>query len=205
MDKFEKGVPFDPGYSQLSYSFIDNINYITREYKQLKTTHQKVFKLRLIEPAIIDLIKKCTAFYLGCILWGSFIHHRFRDNPKEILDNNTEGLTEEDFKENDCAFESNFIIKYIEQFDRDCKYFLKKPARLPDSIIEILKSYDEFVKLNNNFLDIKLTSEVKLPKSVDHFKNLSNKQLDNLYAQISAVIDSGKLEDLLEIGFYKIK
>jgi hypothetical protein len=204
MEKFEKGVPFDPGYSQYSFSFPENITYVTYEYSQLKANHQKKFKLSLIEPAIIDLIRKCSAFYLGCILWGGFIHYRFKDNPKEIIGNNTKNLTQEELKELDCAEETKFMLKYIEQFDRDCKYFLRKPARVPASIIEILKSYNEFVELNNNFFNISQTSDVKVPQSLDHFKNLTDEQLDNLYAQILKVIESGKIEDLLETGFYKV-
>jgi len=203
MDKFEKGVPFDPGYSQYSFSFLENIAYITQEYSQLKTNHQKKFKLNLIEPTIIDLINKCTAFYLGCILWGGFIHCRFKDNPKEITDNNTKGLTKEDLKELDCAEETKFMLKYIEQLDKDCKYFLRRPAKITDSIVEILKSYNEFVELNNNFVDVNQTNEVKLPHTLDHFKNLTNEQLDSLYSQISKAIESGKIENLLETGFYK--
>lgn len=204
MKKFEKGVPFDPGYSQYSFSFLENIVYITGEYSKLKANHQKKFKLSLIEPTIIDLIKKCTAFYLGCMLWGGFIHYRFKDSPKEIIGNNTKDLTEEEFKELDCAEESKFMLKYIEQFDKDCKYFLKKPARVPASIIEILNSYNEFVEINNNFRNVNQTSEVKLPKAFSHFKKLSNEQLDNLNEQISKIIESGKIEDLIELGFYKI-
>jgi len=204
MDKFEKGVPFDPGYSQYSFSFFENITYVTQEYSQLKANHQKKFKLSLIEPTIIDLIKKCTAFYLGCILWGGFIHYRFKDNPKEITGNNTKDLTEEELKEIDCAVETKFMLKYIEQFDRDCKYFLRKPARVPVSIIEILKNYNEFVELNNNFANVNQTSDLKLPQELNHFECLPNKQLDDLYTLISRIIESGKIEDLLEIGFYKI-
>jgi hypothetical protein len=204
MDKFEKGVPFDPGYSQYSYSFPENIDYITQEYTQLKALHQKKFKLSLIEPTIIDLIKKCTAFYLGCILWGGFIHYRFKDNPKEIIGNNTKGLTEEELKELDCAEETKFMLKYIEQFDKDCKYFLRRPAKVPVLINEILKSYNEFVELNNNFVNTDQTNEIKLPQAFGHFKNLTDNQLDSLYLQISQAIETGKIEDLLEVGFYKV-
>ncbi|MDD3014670.1 MAG: hypothetical protein PHC34_13300 [Candidatus Gastranaerophilales bacterium] len=204
MDKFEIGVPFDPGYSQYSFSFLENIGYITQEYSQLKANHQKKFKLSLIEPTIIDLIKKCTAFYLGCILWGGFIHYRFKDSPKEIIGNNTKDLTDDELKELDCAEETKYMLKYIEQFKKDCKYFLRRPARVSDIIVETLKSYNEFVELNNNFADVNNTGDVKLPQILEHFKKLTDEQLNDLYIKISKIIESGKIEDLLEIGFYRI-
>lgn len=205
MDKFEKGVPFDPGYSSIAVSFIGNIPYLTQEYSNLKTPHQKKFKLTMIEKPIIELINKCTAFYLGCMLWGGFIHCRFKDDSKQILDNNTNGLSENELKELDCAKESNFMLEFIKQFDRDCKYYLKKPLKIAPQITEILTNYDEFVKLNNNFVGISATADVKLPKAAAHFENLTDEELDSLHIKIMNVISSGKIEDLLKIGFYNPK
>jgi hypothetical protein len=204
MNNFEKSVPFDPGYSQYSFSFLEQIAYITREYSQLKSAHQKKFKLGMIEPAIIDVIKKCTAFYLGCMLWGGYIHYRFLNDPKEITGNNTKDLTEEEIKILDFTEESKLIIKYIEQFDRDCKYFLKKPAKIEPLILEILNSYIKFVEINNNFIGLENTKNIKVPKDIEHFKTLSIEQLDDLYNIISEVVESGKIEKLLQTGFYKI-
>ena len=203
MDRFKKGVPFDPGYSKHTVSFIENIVYLTGEYINLKDIHKKKFKLSLMEPVIIKLINKCSAFYLGCILWGGYIYYRFEDNPKEILGNNTQNLTEDELRELDCAKETKYILKYIEQFDKDCKYFLRKAANVQDSIIEILNNYNEFVELNTNFINIDKTSDVRLPQALDHFKNLTDEQLDNLYFQILDVIESGNLENILKIGFYR--
>lgn len=203
MENFEKGVPFDPGYSPLSFSFIENIAFTTRDYNQMKIVHQKKFKLSQLMPVVLDLINKSAAFYLGCMLWGGFIKYKFKSDPKEITGNHTKKLTKEAAQQLDCAEEPKFILAYIENLDKDCKYFLKKPAGISPLIIEILNSYIEFAKINNNFLDADKTNDIKLPNVMSHFENLTESQLDDLYEKIKAAIDSGKIEQLLELGFVK--
>lgn len=203
MNKFDKNVPFDPGYSKLSFSFLDHISYLTASYNQLKAVHQKKFQLSRLEPAIVDLINKSSAFYLGCMLWGGFLNSRFKNEPKEITGNNTIGLSENELQELDCASEAKFILQYIDVFDKDCKYFLKKPAKVQPFIKEILESYIEFANSNNSFINVKKTDDIKLPEALSHFKDLTTEQLDVLCEKIYSIIDSGKIENLFEIGFYK--
>lgn len=204
MKKFDKSVPFDPGFSQISFSFIENIKSADEDFISLKANHQKKFWLTKFEPTLIEFINKSAAFYLGCILWGGFIHYRFKDDPKEISGNDTAGLGEKELEELDFSLEVRAILKYLQSFDRDCKYFLKKPSKVSPLIKEILESYIEFVSINDNFINIKRTDDVKIPQSIEHFKNLSTQQLDNLCEKIYSAIDSGKIENLLELGFYRI-
>lgn len=203
MDNYEKTVPFDPGYSPLSFSFMENIAFMTRDYNNLKTMQQKKFKLSQLTPSILDLINKSTAFYLGCLLWGGFLHSRFKDEPKEISGNHTLKLSPEAAKDLDCAEETKFTLQYIEMFNKDCKYYLNKPAVIAPLIIEILNGYNEFAQINDNFLNVKKTNDIKLPKSLSHFDKLTNAQLDELHDKIKDVISLGKIEGLLEIGFYR--
>lgn len=202
MKKFETSVPFDPGYSKLSFSFIENISFLTQDYNQSKSPHQKKFKLNQLEPKILDLINKSAAFYLGCMLWGGTIMAYFKNNPKEITGNHTNKLDETQKKELDCADEVKFMLEYINFFDRDCKYFLNKPAKVSDLVIKILNSYIEFAKINNNFIDITKTDEIKLPQTLSHFEKLTKEQLENLCDKIMESINLGKIENLLELGFY---
>lgn len=202
MKNFDKSVPFDPGFSAISFSFIENIVTANQDFNSLKASHQKKFWLTKFESTLIEFINKSTAFYLGCILWGGFIHYRFKDEPKEISGNNTLGLSEEELQELDCAIEAKAILRYVESFDRDCKYFLKRPAKTPALITEILENYIEFAGINNNFIGINETNDIKIPKAIDHFKNLSDEQLDVLCEKIYSAIESNKIENLLELGFY---
>lgn len=203
MKQFKDTVPFDPGYSKISFSFIENIEIAKKEYGSLKANHQKKFWLTKSEPTLVDFINKSAAFYLGCMLWGSFIHYRFKEEPKEISGNNTAGLSEEELQELDCAVEVKSILEYIKSLDRDFKYFINRPAKISPIIKEILESYVEFAKINNNFINVNKTDEVKPPKAFAHFKKLTNKQLDSLCGKIYECIESNKIENLLEIGFYK--
>lgn len=204
MNNFENSVPFDPGYSKISFSFMEGIAYAVKDYPQLKAPHQKKFRLSQIESSVVDLINKSAAFYLGCLLWGGFLHSRFKDSPKEITGNYAKKLSSEALKDYDCAEETKLMLAYIESFDKDCKYYLKKPAKISSFTIDILKDYGEFAQLNKNFIDVEKTSDIKLPKSFDHFKKLSNEQLDTLHEKIKEVIESGKIENLLKIGYYKV-
>lgn len=203
MKNFDKSVPFDPGFSQISFSFIENIKAADADFNSLKANHQKKFWLAKFEPMLIEFINKSTAFYLGCMLWGGFIRYRFKDEPKEISGNNTVDLSEKELQELDFTLEVKAILEYLQSFDRDCKYFLKKPSGVSPLITEILESYIEFAKINENFIDVKKTGDVKVPQSIEHFKNLSNQQLDNLCEKIYSAIDSGKIETLLKLVFYK--
>lgn len=203
MKKFDKSVPFDPGFSAISFSFIENIVAANHDFNSLKAPHQKKFWLTKFESTLVEFINKSTAFYLGCILWGGFIHYRFKNEPKEISGNNTADMSEKELQELDCAKEAKAILQYVESFDRDCKYFLKRSAKVSTFIKEILENYIEFTGANNNFININRTDDIKIPNVIKHFNNLSNEQLDILCEKIYSAIELNKIENLLELEFYK--
>lgn len=203
MEKLKEKVPFDPGFSEISFSFVENIQLATSEFNKLRAFPQKRFWLAKYKPMIIEFINKHAAFYLGCILWGGFIHYQFKDQPKEISGNTTADLSKEELENLDCAIEVKASLDYIKNFDRDCKYFLKHNANISPVIIQILESYIEFAELNNNFIGINRTDQIKLPWAIRHFETLKPEELDTLYKKINSAIESKKIENLLEIGFYK--
>lgn len=169
----------------------------------MKTFAQKKFWMSKYESTIIEFINKHSAFYLGCILWGGFIHFRFKDEPKEISGNTTADLSKEELENLDCALEVKASLEYIKNFDRDCKYYLNHNSKISSFIVQILESYVEFAKLNNNFIGINKTDQIKTPQIISHFESLKPKELDNLCEKINSAIESKKIENLLEIGFYK--
>lgn len=205
MQTFDKTVPFDPGFSAISFSFIENIRMANQEYDNLKANHQKKFWLMKVEPTIIDFINKTSAFYLGCMLWGSFIHYRFKDEPKEISGNNTVNLNKQEIEELDCATEVKAVLEYIDKLNKDCKYFLNRPAKISDFVFEVLNNYIEFANINNNFINVVNTKDVKPTERFKHFENLSKKELDELCNKIYETIKSNKIENLLELKFYEKK
>lgn len=203
MSNFDKSIPFDPGFSKLSFSFAENIEFAKQSFLSIKAPHQKKFWLMNNEAKIIDFINKTAAFYLGCILWGGLVHFRFNNPPREISDNTTLTLTDEEKKEIDCSKEVRAVLNYLESFDRDCKYFLKRQSKVSIFIKEILNSYIEFAQINENFVNIRKTDDIKVPQAVKHFENLSIQELDSLCEKIYKTIEVQKIEDLLEVGFYK--
>lgn len=201
MKRFENSVPFDPGFSTISFSFVGNIQPILAEYSKLKANHQRKFWLVKNEATIVDFIYNNTAFYLGCMLWGAFIHYRFKNDPKVIDGNNTLNLREEDLKDFDCAYEAKVILQYIKTFDRDCKYFLGRPSKTAANVNEILEDYVVFAKMNNNFIGVKKTDEIKVPKKFEKIEKMSDEQLDKLCEDIYSCISSVKINDLYKINF----
>jgi hypothetical protein len=201
MHKFENKIPFDPGYSKLSFPFSQQIAFVASGYAQQKIQNQKKFQLIRLEPMIIDLIDKSSAFFLGCLLWGAFISSRFPEG-RELEGNTTEGLSEEELKNLDCAIEAKSILEFISYFERDCQYLLKRTSKLNPQIRKILEAYVEFAKLNNNFIGVNKTNQVKLPKELSHFEHLSVQKLDELCESIYSIIDSGRIDALLDLSFY---
>lgn len=204
MRNFEKTVPFDPGYAPMAFSFIERIQTVKDCYAQLESNAQKKAWLPQVEPQIIKLIELHAAFHLGFILWGGFLAYRFKDGPKEISGNTTQGLSQEELVDLDCAVDAKAALEYIKNFDRDCKYFLRHHMKLSPKIKGIYESYIEFAELNNQFVDVKTTDDVKVPKAIEHFKDLSDDQLDELCDKIYEIIEPEEtLLGLLDLGFYK--
>lgn len=205
MRNFETTVPFDPGYAPKAFSFIEAIKTTQECYAQLTTNSQKKIWLPQAEPEILKLIELNAAFYLGCILWGGFLANRFKDSPKEIEGNTTLDLSEQEKSELDCATDAKAALEYIKGFDRDCKYFLRRKMKIKPIIKEIYESYVEFAELNNQFVDVRTTADVKTPKVIAHFKDLSNDMLDMLCESIYMIINTEDLLfGLLDLGFYKV-
>lgn len=202
MKQFETSVPFDPGYSKFAISFPKDIYEVLDQVKTLKPAHRQKFQVTSIESYMLKSINQIAGIHLGCILWGALISNYFKDNPKEIADNPALNKTEKEPEDTNYNEEADFILEFIEFFDKTCKYYLKKPFRIKPEAIEIIKSYREFIDLNQNFNNTRCTNEIKLPESVSHFSELSQEKLENLYQKISAILNSDKIDDILEIGFY---
>lgn len=204
MTKFSKTVPFDPGYGPFVLPFSDSIEAIKFEINKYKSINQKRFKFKTFEPNIRKLLDNTLSFYLGCMLWAGYIHYRFIDDIKEISDNPFLTITKEQLESLDFLFEVNFVLDYLEQFEKDSKYYQGKGANLNPMFKQIAEEYKKFLELNNNFVGTKNTSELKLPDSIKHLKNLNAEQLDNLYQKLEDSINQCKLESLLQLEFYTI-
>lgn len=195
-------VKFDPGFSQFATDFPKEAYGYLDEIASLKQNHQKKFAFTHLESQIVPIIKQCASFQLGCILWGSYLFWKYKNDTKEIEGNTLLSLSEQEKNELNYCDEIDFILDFIDKFEKSAKFYLKRSSRIDLAYIKYFKSYKQFVKLNDDFKNLKITREIKLPDEVAHFENHSEQKLDELKQKIDEVINSGKLENILSLGFY---
>ncbi|MEI3254174.1 MAG: hypothetical protein V8R83_02490 [Candidatus Gastranaerophilaceae bacterium] len=190
---FSKGVLFDPGYSKYTLPFSQNINAAYNMILSIKAPHQRKFKFQMVYPQLLKLLEHTISFYLGCLLWATFISKNFKDNPKEILDNHYIG---QKIKEDEMLFEVNYAIGYIEKLKKDCKYYLGKTCNLPDDWMQIMQLYKEFLMVNEFLVNAKSSADIKLPLAI---KEPSQDDLNKILEQIELVVKSGELKELFKV------
>lgn len=190
---FSKGVLFAPGYSKYTLPFSQNIDAAYNMILSIKAPHQRKFKFQMVYPQLLKLLEHTISFYLGCLLWATFISKNFKDNPKEILDNHYIG---QKIKEDEMLFEVNYAIGYIEKLKKDCKYYLGKTCNLPDDWMQIMQIYKEFLMVNEFLVEAKSSADIKLPLAI---KEPSQDDLNKILEQIELVVKSGELKELFKV------
>ena len=200
--EIQKKVPFDPGFSEFTTSFPKESYDYLDEIAGLKQNHQKKFAFIHLENQIVPIIKLCSSFYLSCILWGSYLFWKYKNDVREIEGNPIFSLSEEDKNELKNNNEIDFILEFINKFEKSAKFYLKRSSRINSEYIKYFEAYKQFLKLNDDFINLKFTNEIKLPAEVAHFENFSEQKLDELKQKLDEIINSGKLENILNLGFY---
>lgn len=194
-------VPFDPGFSQFAGNFPPDAYKFLEEIAGLKQNHQKKFAFSNLENQIVPIVRLLVGFYLGCVLWGSYLYWKYKDDVREIENNPVLDLSEEEKNKIGYNQEIDFILGFLEKFEKSAKYYLNRSSRLNPEYIKYFETYKEFVDLNDSFKNLKFTNEIKLPRTVEHFENLTSQQLDELKQKIEEIIASGNIENILNIGF----
>ena len=190
---FSQGVLFDPGYSKYTLPFSANIDAAYKMIFSLKSQNQRKFKFRLLYPQLLKLLEHTISFYLGCLLWASYISQQFKNDPKDILDNNYIGQT---VNEEEMLYEVNYVISYIEKLKKDCKYYLNTTCNLPDNWLQVMTVYKEFLTMNKFLVNAKTTADILLPSMI---KELSQEDRDNIVSNIENVINTGELKELFKV------
>lgn len=190
---FSKGVLFDPGYSKYTIAFAQNIDAAYNVIFSMKSAHQRKFKFQMVYPQLLKLLEHTVSFYLGCLLWASFITKNFKDEPKEVLDNDYFCQKVDDEK---MLFEVNYAISYIDKLKKDCKFYLGKNCNLPEDWTHVMTVYKKFLIMNNFLVDAKTTADIKLPEEI---KDISSEELQTIFEQIESVVKSGELKELFKV------
>jgi len=194
---------FDPGFSELLPDFPDNAISLLKEISSIKQNHQKKFAFTNYERQICAVIKVYSAFYLGCLLWGSFLAAYFQNSPAEIVDNPMLQLTDEEKSSVAQDKLSGVILTLVGELNKSAQFYLKRNSFIKPEWVNILQIYKKFTEINNSFLRTKSTSDIMLPEEIEYMKNLSQEELISLKNHIDEILKIRNLEGLFEIGFYK--
>lgn len=184
-------VQFDPGFIQHMSAFEPNIQYVYNSLNSCRNFNQKKMQFKMFYPKIQSLLKNYLGFYLGCILWAVYIKSL---GEKPIAGNLCYGG---DFSETETLEEVDFIKSYIEQLKKDAKYYLGQNFSIDEESIKVLDAYREFLKLNEGFVKVQTTTDVKLPASL---KSVDETGLKEILAGIEQVIENGKLHELFALS-----
>ena len=184
-------VQFDPGFIQHMSAFEPNIQYVYNSLNSCRNFNQKKMQFKMFYPKIQSLLKNYLGFYLGCILWAVYIKSL---GEKPIAGNLCYGG---DFSETETLEEVDFIKSYIEQLKKDAKYYLGQNFSIDEESIKVLDAYREFLKLNEGFVKVQTTADVKLPASL---KSVDEAGLKEILVGIEQVIKNGKLHELFALS-----
>lgn len=184
-------VQFDPGFIQHMSAFEPNIQYVYNSLNSCRNFNQKKMQFKMFYPKIQSLLKNYLGFYLGCVLWAVYIKSL---GEKPIAGNLCYGGN---FSETETLEEVDFIKSYIEQLKKDAKYYLGQNFSIDEESIKVLDTYREFLKLNEGFVKVQTTADVKLPASL---KSVDEADLKEILVGIEQVIENGKLHELFALS-----
>ena len=185
-----KKILFDPGYAPIVVDSIGAIGYTYYVFSSSKNIKLKKINFPTVFKKIENLLKINSAFYLGCLLWASYISQF--DN-LEIEGNKLLGekITKEEYTN-----EINFLIELVETgLNRDCKYYTGKTYIPDEKYLPILKTYKEFLIINNGFTNCSNTNQIKLPKTL---KKPDSNELNKINEKIQEAIKNKDITSLFE-------
>ncbi len=187
-------VLFDPGIGELVIDFNEYINKIYSQLMSLRSINQKRTKFRFYANSIEKAIKNNIAFYLGCLLWALYLSKEYENNPKYVSGNIFFSMSESEKQNYDYKIQVNFLENYFDSFERDYLYYSGKKYTIPEQWKKILQLYSQFLDLNEGFVNLEKTSDIKLPEML---KNINiNFNIENL---INKVITEKDLNLILSI------
>lgn len=188
MKNNEKIVKFDPGYAPIVIDSFGQVGYTYYTFSAIPDLKLKRLNFSHTLRKLEKFLKTNIAFYLGCLLWASYIK---QFNEAEIDGNKLLG---EECSEEEYTSEINFLIDFVEvQLPKDSKYYLSKNYIADEKYLPILKTYKEFLILNGGFCNVSKVNQIKLP---DNLKKLNNDELDLINEKIQKVIQDKEIEQL---------
>lgn len=185
-------VSFDPGYSSCMLGVSDNIDFMYSAFVSSETPlKQKKFQFSILFPKLKTMLLQNVSFYLGCLLWAVYLKS-IKDG---FIENNP--CLNGEYHEDIVLEEINFLIDFIDnKFDRDAKYYINQRYIKDERFIKVLEVYKEFIKLNQGFISIQETKDIKLP---DTLKNPNVGEINLIKNKIDEAIEKKNLSLLFDV------
>ena len=182
-----KGLEFDPGFAPYILAFQGTVEYLYLDMNRFKNLSQKKMKFRQYYKKILEVFYNNLGFYIGCLMWAAYIKTQTK---QEILNNN---CLNQEYDEEQNTSETDYMIKFVELFPKDMKYFLGENFSFEPWIEKVLNLYREFLIINKGFVGSKTNDDIKLPNG------LKIRQAEDFKDKIEEVLKSENLSKLIEM------
>lgn len=183
-------IKFDPGFIQHLNALIPTLENIYTTLNRFKNFAQKRNQFKLYYPRLKNLVNSYIGFYLGCMLWAIVLKN---EGKQPVIGNLCYGGTFDD----DTLFEVNCLLQYVEQLEKDAKYYINETYKAQDFEKNILNAYKEFLSQNEGFVKCQNTDDIKIPSSL---KTPSTQEIQTITNTVKDVVETGDFTK-----FYNIK
>ncbi|MBQ4647466.1 MAG: hypothetical protein IJB79_08980 [Candidatus Gastranaerophilales bacterium] len=185
-----KKVKFDPGYAPIVIDSFGQVGYTYYTFSAISDLKLKRLNFPHTLRKIERFLKTNIAFYLGCLMWASYIK---QFNNAELEGNQLLG---EECSEEEYTSEINFLIDFVSnQLPKDSKYYSNKNYEIDGKYLPILETYKQFLILNKGFVECSKVSQIVLPENL---KKLNEKDLNSINEKIQQAIEAKEIEQLFE-------
>ena len=180
------GLEFDPGFGPFILAFRGTVEYLYMDINRFKNLSQKKMKFRQYYKRFLEMFYNNLGFYIGCLMWAAYI----KTQPEqEILNNPCLGG---EYNDEENTADTDFMIRFLELFPKDMKYFLSTEYKINEDDMKILKLYREFLVSNKGFVNSKTNTDIVLPdgmktENTESFKDIIDEVIKN--EDLSKLVD----------------
>ena len=181
-----KGLEFDPGFAPYILAFRGTVEYLYMDINRFKNLSQRKMKFRQYYKKFLELFNNNLGFYVGCLMWAAYI----KTQPKQEILNNP--CLNQPYDEEANISDTEFMIKFLELFPKDMKYFLGENYEINQGDLKILEMYKEFLIINKSLKKKKYNTDIKLPEE------MKTGEAETFKEKIDEVLKTENLSNLLE-------
>ena len=181
-----KGLEFDPGFAPYILAFRGTVEYLYADINRFKNFSQRKMKFRQYYKKFFELFNNNLGFYVGCLMWAAYLKTQSK---QEILNNN---CFNQEYDEEANVSDTDFMIRFLELFPKDMKYFLGEDYKIDKQELKILEMYKEFLIINKGFVKTKYNTDIQLPEG------MRTEGAETFKEKIDEVIKNEDLSKLLE-------